>query len=291
MKHSKWSVRSLIRQDGGMKFDKEEIHLRRAYRGEFITENDSVVGINLGGDHCAEHEVGISPLAEAFGLDQEKIGLDKFRITKDPGLFTTTGTVYGKKVLIAAFHAQWSNVFTEMKQRGQNTKDIAAYCRILPNTEDEGFTAAWDENSFAILAQGKESISYLTSILNALKENDLCLMLAGPNTPFGTAGLCLIRYSAFSDEEKDEMVQKDLDRKKLLAAAEKTKIAKKLEKAGLRYYALAPQWTNYFKKPKFQSKYSVIFFLNPQQQDKYNSGWFTVEDLLQWIKGTGPVVK
>ena len=116
-------------------------------------------------------------------------------------------------------------------------------------------------------------------------------MLAGPNTPFGTAGLCLIKYSSFSDEEKEEMLQKDHDRKKLMAAAEKTKIAKKLEKAGLGYYALAPQWTDFFKKPSFQSKYPVIFFLNPKQQDKYNSGWFTVEDLLQWIKGTGPIVK
>lgn len=265
--------------------------MRRAYHGDFITENDVVVGINLGGDYCAEHEVGIKPLTEAFGLDPEKIGLDKFRITKDPGLFTTTGTVYGKKVFIVAYHALNPNVFSSMKQRGQTTKDIAAYCRTLPNTEDEGFTAAWDENSFAILAQGKESILYLTSILNALKENDLCLMLAGPNTPFGTAGLCLIKYSSFSDEEKEEMLQKDHDRKKLMAAAEKTKIAKKLEKAGLGYYALAPQWTDFFKKPSFQSKYPVIFFLNPKQQDKYNSGWFTVEDLLQWIKGTGPIVK
>ena len=91
-------------------------------------------------------------------------------------------------------------------------------------------------------------------------------------------------------EEKAEMLARDEDARRLQTTAEKTGIAKKLKKAGLGWYALKPAWRDFFKDPVYRSKYKVIFFLNPEEQDKYNSGWFTVEELLQWIKGKGPVM-
>lgn len=63
------------------------------------------------------------------------------------------------------------------------------------------------------------------------------------------------------------------------------------KKAGLSWYALKPAWRDFFEDPVYQSEYKVIFFLNPEGQNKYNSGWFTVEELLQWIKGKGPVIR
>ena len=95
----------------------------------------------------------------------------------------------------------------------------------------------------------------------------------------------------FSEEEKAEMLERDQDARRLQAAAEKTGIAKKLKKAGLGWHALQPAWRDFFKDPVYRSRYKVIFFLNPEGQDKYNSGWFTVEELLQWIKGKGPIIR
>jgi hypothetical protein len=93
-------------------------------------------------------------------------------------------------------------------------------------------------------------------------------------------------------EEKAEMLVRDEDARQLQTAAEKTGIAKKLKKkAGLSWYALKPAWRDFFEDPVYQSEYKVIFFLNPEGQNKYNSGWFTVEELLQWIKGKGPVIR
>ena len=266
--------------------------MRRAFHGGFIQDNRGiVVGIDLGGDHCAEHEFGISPLADAFGLNPSKLGIEKFICHNTPEPFTIEGIINRKKSLLVAFHALQPQKFAQMVARGDNARVIAAYCRILPYDNKEPFTAAWDDHSFAILAQGTESIRALKFLVQAWKEKDFCMMLGQPKTPFGSPGLCLIRASAFSEEEKNAMMQTDLDYQKLLKAAEKTGIKKKLDKAGLKYYALSPQWRDYFKEPVYSSKYPVIFFLNPQYQDQYQSGWFTVEELELWIKGKGPVMK
>src|SRR5689334_9240133 len=34
----------------------------------------------------------------------------------------------------------------------------------------------------------------------------------------------------------------------------------------------------------------IKFWLNPNEQDLYNSGWFTIDDLIAWSHDTGPVM-
>ena len=34
----------------------------------------------------------------------------------------------------------------------------------------------------------------------------------------------------------------------------------------------------------------IRFWLNPNEQDLYNSGWFSIDDLIAWIHDTGPVM-
>jgi hypothetical protein len=55
------------------------------------------------------------------------------------------------------------------------------------------------------------------------------------------------------------------------------------------YYACKPSWIH--EESKYDTKYDVIYFLNPQEQHRCNFGWFTVEQLDQWLAGTGPVIK
>lgn len=57
-------------------------------------------------------------------------------------------------------------------------------------------------------------------------------------------------------------------------------IKKRIEAAGLYWYALSDA-------PEADGRY----FLNPGEQDKYNYGRFTLEDLEAWIDGKGPIVK
>src|SRR3546814_19195425 len=56
-----------------------------------------------------------------------------------------------------------------------------------------------------------------------------------------------------------------------------------------RYFALCPKWTSPGLIEGRTTAHPVIFFLNPAQQDKNNHGWYTVEELEQWLDGKGPV--
>jgi hypothetical protein len=86
------------------------------------------------------------------------------------------------------------------------------------------------------------------------------------------------------------MKQKDEDRINLHEAAKATGIEEKVCAAlksdfgGKPFYALSPSWKN-----KQNTKHKVVFWLNPTDQQKNNYGWFTVEELEQWIEGKGPI--
>lgn len=41
----------------------------------------------------------------------------------------------------------------------------------------------------------------------------------------------------------------------------------------------------------FETKYAIVFWLNPWEQRIHHSGWFTVEELELWAENKGPVMK
>ena len=71
--------------------------MRKAYNNfSFIVENDQLIAVSLGYDHCAEHEWGIDKMKDQFGIGQEKTGLLSMFSKKEFGLPTrmiTTGKV------------------------------------------------------------------------------------------------------------------------------------------------------------------------------------------------------
>ena len=62
-----------------------------------------------------------------------------------------------------------------------------------------------------------------------------------------------------------------------------TGIEEVLKAAGKKWYALSPGWRD-------KRKQHVDFFLNPCEQERYDFGWFTVEELRQWARDEGPVL-
>ena len=102
----------------------------------------------------------------------------------------------------------------------------------------------------------------------------------------------LLYTSDIPREMKESIMAGDVDNKNLQDAVEKTKIKKILEQAGKHYYCLKPMWASSMKLgTNRRTRHPVIFFLNPWEQKINNSGWFTVEELKQWAKGKGPVLK
>lgn len=64
-------------------------------------------------------------------------------------------------------------------------------------------------------------------------------------------------------------------------------IENRLKEAGKRYFALSPRFHggNWEKRTVFD----IIFWLNPMDQRNNRSGWVTVEDILAWADGKGPI--
>ena len=75
--------------------------------------------------------------------------------------------------------------------------------------------------------------------------------------------------------------QADKDVLELYSKAIETGIYEKLEAAGKRFFALSPKIL----------KDGLRFWLNPYDQHIYNSGWYSVKDLEEWIDNKGKIIK
>ena len=43
--------------------------------------------------------------------------------------------------------------------------------------------------------------------------------------------------------------------------------------------------------PAIDDTGNLRFFLNPREQNRYNHGWFSLEELKAWAGDTGPIIK
>lgn len=67
---------------------------------------------------------------------------------------------------------------------------------------------------------------------------------------------------------------------------QKTGLVDRLRRAGKRWFYLGVE---HGEAKEIRS--IVHYWLNPRDQHLNNSGWFTEQELLDWIDGKGPVVK
>ena len=246
-------------------------------------------GIELEGDFCAEHESGILPLANMFEITDEGVGIERFQAKKLPVFFTKTGVMGRKPAMMLACNARG----IDSLKRARTITDAAALCSLTGYndffSEDEILSVAWDDYSFGILAVGKSQVTNLKHLTQLLLIRPFYLYVTKARPVFCPFTLRFVSEDGISKEERDEMREKDENTQRLMKVVAKTKVYKKLERANLGFYALSPRWE--FETEKGQSKWPIRFFLNPHQQDKHNHGWFTVEDLIAWTKGKGPIIK
>jgi hypothetical protein len=146
----------------------------------------------------------------------------------------------------------------------------------------------------------------LQSLYNALVSGEVAVWLGGGGFLMN-AGLCLAIIDKVDDEKKAVMAKADKSNADLKVAAQKTGIKDKIDKknefwkqcqevengqrcydkAPHAYMALSPAWSLSLAGSK--TKYNVVFWLNPYHQQEVNYGWYTVEELEQWLEGKGPI--
>ena len=252
--------------------------MRRCYDSEFLTDdNGEIVGINLGADHCAEHEWGIKGIKESFKLnDNEKVfGIEKRIINTSPENLMFKKVKIKNKihyVLILPRHTYGVNFDEDYKK--WLPSDLLPY-------SGKNISCAWDENSFGICVT-KEFKDGLELLHTSFKNKDIAIGVA-PSKAFSNGGLVFTITSKLTQEIIDDIYEKDLDYYNLQKTAKETGIYETLRSKGKKYYALSPRW-------KDENKKELVFWLNPAEQRKYNYGWFAIEDLEDWSNDKGKII-
>lgn len=263
---------------------------------EFIFDDEkNLIGVNLGWDYTAEHEWGIDELKKSFGIgDKSSIfkkvfGVANRRVSLVPeDLFFAKTTYKNNTYYVLALPNPYTKKYLEFTKKGHLCKSSIDTFRLMmwrfideTSKHKVDVVSSWDSKTFAI-ATNTFNKDNLETIYNALLNKDAIIMLSGSNNPFANAGLCIFIESKLPQKFLDDLYEDDKEYYKLQKAVEKTKIIEKLKKANKEYYALCPT---------FEEDGTLKFWLNPQEQSKYNYGWFTVKDLLLWIKEKGPIIK
>lgn len=262
--------------------------MRRGNGGSIgVDANGDLKYVSLGADYCAEHEWGVKGIKLKLGITEEvtkeNAGAGRRSVTKRPDL---TCAKYGLDYVIAS--------------RSKYVDDSAPeYHDWLDRTlskpyQDDGsvnVVGAWDESSFGVRFLGgpcRHAEKHRDQLLRAFDSLDVVMWIGGGGV-FKNGGLCFGVKSKMESEIFAQWTQVDLDAMELQKASDQTGIIERLKKAERGYHACLPRWCR--DDEKKLTKHSVIYWLNPREQQANNFGWFTVEDLDMWIDGVGPCVK
>lgn len=274
----------------------------------FIVINDVLVGVAMGSDNTTEHESGIAPLQSMFGLvsaapnvharfsrksvsDYERwlseknaktvkaffrrlfrknpplpsMGLDKRRIKKVP-----TNLRWVDKDGVSGFVC--------LNRDGSGTLNLVD--KFLGYfVRDRTLVCGWSDESFVALAKGHKDIERLATIFTAMLSGDACIGSFG----LPGRGLSLVIASRVPEETRDELLEDDLEEFTLARRVGETGIVDEVRASGKSFFSLS--------KGMVDEDDELRIWLNPCEQHLYNYGWYTVEELRQWTKNEGPIMK
>ena len=279
--------------------------MRAAYKGVEIIRSDDgeFLGLSLGFDFCAEHEHGINPMRDALGvgtLTEKSINGISIPITRGvqarqinitpeelaPQIILKDNNKGKLKYTTLLFSAYMSE---DSKHLYEDTiKSHLSLAKSKYNSQE--LMSSWSEKGFCVSGFNDEFRDAIRQIYTAFQNNDI-VFGGSLKTWINSSGLSLLIASKIPKETHENLIKADIDQENLLKAVKDSKIEQILEKAGKRYFALSPKWKDFFKEPKYESEYPVVFWLNPYDQKNNAYGWYTVEELKQWANNSGPVIE
>lgn len=279
--------------------------MRRASHNVGAFTEHGISLLSFGYDHCAEHEFGIKRLRAVMGVsgDEADLTVQRLAVTKaDESNLTlveadVTATDYTARRPKKVKHRRLYLLGGEERPYNQTVEQfVTGYRDSYPQADKP--EAFWDEGAFLFSAPiGAVAEAAIRDVHAALLQGDALLYLAGSSNPFGGSGLVIARRSTVPAAMIETIEAGFRDHKALTDAAEATGIRKRVDEWGKTrsgfwgsaYHALKPKWM--FEDRKVESAHPVIFWLNPTNQQGNNYGWFTVEELEQWMEGKGPIPK
>lgn len=274
-------------------------------------DNGQIYAISLGADFVAEHEWGIKQTYRSFGINPENIGknpigVDSRLVTRRPEHMRLTEHKVRKRP--GNYSVGWKGVLLMMGSHYRRSDEDADPKELRemydsPGRDDDQMplSTAWSDGDFAIFARKDDEIQFLRDLDEAFTNLDVVIWLGGGGT-FRNSGLCFGIRSRLPKEMIDEFENADNYQIILEQADAATGIKDRLKAAReeadrgqypkpFGYFALSPQLINEEMQEQRGTTHPVIYWLNPNDQQNVNFGWFTVEELDQWIAGEGPCLE
>jgi hypothetical protein len=267
--------------------------MRRGFNSGWLIEGTNFMGVNLGSDFTSEHEWGIKDLRKVLGVDDDKsvLGIER-RIIKSPK--DKAVRLIEEEEITALIVREYSS-----HDEGKKIKDYSH--GELSISSNEEMATAWSSCDLGICVKRPKDIKRLKKVHDAIMNNGAAIWLGGGHV-FQNAGLVIALLRQIPDNLKQVMYDADADAIKLQKASEATGIKQRIDALNEKYreahpgtyrfpcgyFALSPSWAKGFAKTL--TKHPVVYWLNPANQQVDNAGWYTVEQLEQWMEGNGPVL-
>jgi hypothetical protein len=278
--------------------------MRRGNDNGWHEVDGKTILISLGADYCAEHECGIGGIKRLLGIDgvKDRFARERAKYTKPHGIerrrISNHDSIklyeHGDKAVILCEDAWWLKRFDDDAKKVGMAKmfkeGLPMELRLWPEMT---LATAWDDGSFGILGKGEDA-KKIRELYKEIEAKNVAIWNGGRINPFQNSGLIIAIIDRIRPEDLETLRAGDEDVEKLQAASDATGIIKRLEEAKKGFYACSPKWFNPEFKPSNEEKKSahpVIYWLNPMEQNDNNFGWYTVEDLDQWIQDQGPIPK
>lgn len=263
--------------------------MRKAHSNvKFITdENDSetLIGVSLGYDYCAEHEWGTKGLNREFGIDaSNKIGIDARSITKGK-------VIYKEKGDLALLRTD-----NDYKPLGEATFEECIPRDLEHRNPDKDVHTAWCENSFCVMGD-KNKIKLL---FDAFQNLNIAFAFISDMPAFGGTSLSILIKDKLPQDVLDNLAyvdQKAIDLTKyeeeigigkLRRDKFKSAYSQDFDKTKDKYWmALSPRWINYKNetpedKESRNTKFDIMYWVNYGDNETY--GWFTAEQIKEWLE-------
>ena len=252
-----------------------------------LSEEGEVEGVALGADACTEHECGVAPLRRSMGVaDRFEKGLLDRTMTMTPPLlayaeYLTEGGEPAAVLMIGDSHQDLTSSDLPGWAQGE-----CSFSKRLAECPDGELVCAWDRAGAALHGRGIVQVDRLAHLYRSFCTHDIAFgadLVDRDRHPNG-GGLTFVRASTVSPTLRAAALAKDESHARLKIRVEALGIERELREAGKEWFALSPRWKS---TPDGED---VHFWLNPMRQDDHNSGWFTVDELRQWVQGKGPVM-
>jgi hypothetical protein len=279
--------------------------MRRACQefGWILGDDGTLLGLSLGYDGCAEHEEGVPQIKAALGVTMPEfpLGIADRMVTVVPKHLTfqegkqkprdkrrkayPVAQLVLPEAWMASREAAQVSVALGTTLRDVCPRELSFYGEPGDkwHTEKDDIAAAWSREAFAVKVRGAENIQRLKDLYEAFQRKDIAMAVPWSKA-FFRGGLSFVIASRMPQDAKGSVLAADQAHQELHLAAKATGIFEVLAAAKKHFYALGPSWMD-------DQKDEVIFFLNPQEQRRYNFGWFTVSELTDWAQERGPVIK